>query len=68
MRALYFILELFMCICMAPVAQTVENAIHQINLSPVNNAIGLPNTHIHRIVIYPVDSAIQLKNNWGLEI
>ena len=57
-----------MCICMAPVAQKVENAIHQMNLSPVNNAIGLPNTHIHWIMIYSVDSAIQLKNNWGLEI
>ena len=57
-----------MCICMASVAQKVKNAIHQINISPVNNVIGLPNTHIHWIVIYSVDSAIQLKNNWGLEI
>ena len=40
----------------------------QINLSPVNNAIGLPKTHIHWRVIYPVDSAIQLKNNWSVEI
>ena len=49
-----------MCICMAPVAKKVKKAIHQINLSPVSNAIGLPNTHNHWRVIYPLDNAIQL--------
>ena len=29
------------------------------SLSPVNNAIGFPNTHFHWIVIYLMNSAIQ---------
>jgi len=33
----------------APVVQTLDSAIHQINLYPVDNAIGFPNT-------YPLDS------------
>ena len=37
-----------------------------INLYPVNNAIGFPNTYPMDIVIYLVDSAIHLWNNWGL--
>ena len=43
------------------------NAVIQwINLYPVNNAIGFPNTYPLDIVIYLVDSAIHLWNNWGL--
>ena len=34
---------------MAPVVQKVDNAIHGINLCPVDSAIGFPNT-------YPLDS------------
>ena len=33
----------------APVVQTSDNAIHRINLYPVDSAIGFPNT-------YPLDS------------
>ena len=45
----------------APVVQKVDNAIHRINLYPLNSAIGFPNT-------YPRDGdgiAIHLLNNWG---
>ena len=45
----------------APVVQKVDNAIHRINLYPLNSAIGFPNT-------YPLDGdgiAINLLNNWG---
>ena len=35
--------------CHAPVVQKVDNTVHQINLYPLNNAIGFPNT-------YPLDS------------
>ena len=41
-----------------PVIQKVDNVIHQINLYPVHDVIGFPNT-------YPMDSAIQCLNNWG---
>jgi len=34
---------------LAPVVQKVDNAIHWINLYPLNGAIGFPNT-------YPLDS------------
>jgi len=43
----------------------VDNGIQQINLYPVHNTIGFPNT-FHWVVIYPVDSAIQHLNNRGL--
>ena len=33
----------------APVVQTLDSAIHRINLYPVDSAIGFPNT-------YPLDS------------
>ena len=46
------------CIGQAPVVQKVDSAIHWINLHPVDNPIGFPNT-------YPLDSAIHLLNNWG---
>ena len=36
-------------IYLAPVVQNVDNAIHQINVYPLNSAIGFPNT-------YPLDS------------
>ena len=36
-------------ICLVPVFQKVDNAIHQINLNPFDNAIGFPN-------IYPLGS------------
>ena len=42
---------------LAPVFQTVDNAIHWINHYPLDNAIGLPNTYPLDMVIYPVDSA-----------
>ena len=44
---------------LAPVVQTVDNAIHRINHYPLNIAIG---------ITYPVDSAIHCLNNWGLVI
>ena len=34
---------------LAPVVQKLDSAIHRINLYPVDNAIGFPNT-------YPLDS------------
>jgi len=34
---------------LAPVVQKLDSAIHRINLYPVDNAIGLPNT-------YPLDT------------
>ena len=55
------------CFVLAPVVQKVDNAIHQINLYPVDSAIHFPNTCIHWIMIYPVDSAIHLLNNRDLE-
>ena len=47
---------------LASVVQEVDNPIHRINLYPVGNANGFPNT-------YPLDSdgAIQCLNNWDLE-
>ena len=30
----------------APVVQKLDSAIHQINLYPVDNAIGFPNTYL----------------------
>ena len=44
----------------------VNNAIHWINLCPLNNAI-FSLILIHWIVVFPVDGAIQLFNNWGLK-
>ena len=32
-------------ICLVPVIQNVDSAVHQINLYPLDNAIGLPNIH-----------------------
>ena len=32
-------------ICLVPVVQKVDKAIHQINLNPLANAIGFPNIH-----------------------
>ena len=40
----------------APAVQKLDNAIHRINLYPVDRSIGFANT-------YPVDSAIHLMNN-----
>ena len=37
------------CILLAQVVQKLDSAIHWINLCPLDNAIGLPNT-------YPLDS------------
>ena len=47
-------------IYLAPIVQNVDNAIHRINVYPLNSAIL-----IHWIVIYPVDSGIQLLKNWA---
>ena len=54
-------------IALAPVVQKLDSAIHRINLYPLDNAVGFPNTY-HWIVMNPVDSAIQVQllNNWGL--
>ena len=38
-------------ICLVPVVQKVDSAIHQINLNPLDNAIGFPN-------IYPLGSEL----------
>ena len=46
---------------LAPVVQTVDNAIHRINHYPLDIAIGFA-------ITYPVDSAIHRLNNWGLVI
>ena len=43
----------------ASVVQKLHNAVHLINLYPVDNAIAFANA-------YPLDSAIQRLNNWGL--
>ena len=56
-----------LCIILAPVVQVVDNAIHWINLHPLDSAIGFPNTYIRWIVICLVDSAIQRLNNPGQE-
>ena len=51
---------------LAPVVQKVDNAIHRINLYPVDSAILLVSLMpIHWIVIYPIDSTIQCLNNRG---
>ena len=49
---------------LSPVVRKVDNAIQQINLYPVANAIGCLK-RIRWIVIYPVDSVIRF-NNRGL--
>ena len=41
--------ELLLNILQAPVVQTLDSAIHRINLYPVDSAISFPNT-------YPLDS------------
>ena len=43
-----------LCIILAPVVRMVDNAIHWINLYPLDSAIGLPNTY-RWIVICLVD-------------
>jgi len=48
---------------LAPVVQKVDNAIHRINLYPLDRDI--PNIYPLDIVIFPVDIAIQLLNNSG---
>ena len=40
---------------LAPIVQNVDSAIHRINLYPVDNVIGFPNT-------YPLDS--DLSDGW----
>ena len=47
-------------------SKLVDNAIHWINLHPVDNAIGFPNTYL-MIVIYPLECTIERLNNRGLE-
>ena len=56
----------------APVVQMADNAIHWINLYPLDSAIGFPNHPLDSDLSgfdrlpWPVDSAIQLlPNNWG---
>ena len=49
-----------------PVIQKVNNAIHGINLYPLDNAIGVSDTYPLGSDIYLLDSAIHLLNNWGL--
>ena len=50
---------------LVPVVQTLDSAIHWINLYPVDSAIDFL-IRIRWIVIYPMDSAIQRLNNRGL--
>ena len=50
----------------APVVQKVDNAIHRINLYPLDIVQLVFLIIIYWIVMYPVDSAIHLLNNWGL--
>ena len=45
-----------------PVVQTLESAIHWINLYPVDSAILVSLILIHWILIYPLHSAIQRLN------
>ena len=52
-------------VCLAPVVQRLDNAIHWINHYPVDK-VNKTNYAIHWIVIYPVDSVIHLLNNQGL--
>ena len=49
---------------LAPFAQKVDNAIHWINLYPLDSGIGF--LIIQWKVIYPMDSTIHLLNNRGL--
>ena len=56
----------------APLVQMADNAIHWINLYPLDSAIGFPNHPLHSELSgfdrlpWPVDSAIQLlPNNRG---
>ena len=44
---------------LAPVVRRVDNAIHWINLHPVDKATDFLHTYL-LMVIYPMDSAIQL--------
>ena len=48
----------------APVVQKVDIAIRWVNLYPVSNEIGFPNTY-PLDSDYPVDCGIQRLNNWG---
>ena len=42
-----------------PIVEKVDNAINRINLDPLYNAIGFPNTQLIRwIVIYSLDKSI----------
>lgn len=51
---------------LAPAVEKVDNAIHWINIYPVQWITQLVFlTRIRWIVIYPTDSAIQGLNNWG---
>ena len=50
---------------LASVVQRVDNALHWINRSPVDNAVILL-TVIRWIVIYPLDSVIHPLKNWTL--
>ena len=60
------VLALFSFHCfLAPVVKKLDSAIQWINLYPVDNAIGFPNTY-PLIAIYSVDSAIQVLNIRGL--
>ena len=43
---------------LAPVVRKMDNAIHWINLSPLNSTICFVNT-------YPLDSVIHTLNNWA---
>ena len=44
----------------------MDNAIHWINLYPLDSAILVSLILIHSKEIYPMDGSIQLLNNWGL--
>ena len=54
-------------ILLAPVVQKVDNAIHWINLYPVDNAVFVSLILIHLIEIYLLDSTFERLNQQGQE-
>ena len=58
----------FFLITLAPVVQTLDSAIHQINQSVQRITQLYPVIPIRWILSYPLDSVIQLLKNRGLVI
>ena len=51
---------------LASIVQTLDSAIHQINLYPLDNAIGFPNTYLAPVV-QTLDSAIHWINHYPVD-